>query len=508
MAWGTFEEHAQLQIVGTEAEAGRLKQGLDHALELLAKDPLHVGGLTLGSYCLRRLGAAVQAYHFAQAGVREAPMEDALWLSLGAACHDLWLIEEAGAAYRQALRYAKNDKHKACVWLNLAGLHIDNGEFAEGEAYVEKILEVIPDHRNAHANLGFCQLARHEWAPGWKNMAYSIGCDWRPKVVYNDEPEWDGSPDKVVALYEDQGLGDAISFASMLPDAAKVAKKVILDCEPKLYRLFERSFPTVKVYPTRRETGISGGLWDKEDRHVEASYPLGQLGEFFRTKDEDFPGTPYLVACPVRTEMWDRHFESLGKPVIGIAWTGGVPRTNARFRQLTLKQLLPILSAVDAHWVCLQYKDAAKEIAAFRVEHPEIDLMQYPWATLTKDYDDTAALVSSLDRVICMQTAVGHAAAALGVPVTVLVPKATTWRYGSEGETIPWYRSMRIVRQARHGEWENEIDSVAQRLRADNRLLPAGARETPREGQLRRDGRGIRANGERDHRALGSHASP
>lgn len=503
-----FEEWSELQTVASEAEAGRLKEGIAHAMQILQGNPLHVNALTLASYCARRLGATVPAYHYAASAVREVPTDDATWMNLGAACQDLWLMEDAESAYLQALRYTTSNAHRLSIWLNLAALHIDKGEFSTGEDYVERVLQAIPDHRNALANLGFCQLARRDWANGWKGYAKSIGSDWRPKIVYNDEPEWDGTPDKIVALYEDQGLGDALSFASMLPDAIAVSKKVILDCEPKLAGLFKRSFPQARVYPTRRETGSSGALWDKDDRHVEASYPLGQIGEFFRTTEESFPGTPYLVACPVRTEMWDRHFESLGKPVIGIAWTGGVPRTNARFRQLTLKQLLPVLRAVDAHWVCLQYKDAAKEIAAFRVEHPEIDLVQYPWATLTKDYDDTAALVSSLDRVICMQTAVGHAAAALGVPVTVLVPKATTWRYGSEGETIPWYRSMRIVRQARHGEWENEIDSVAQRLRSDNRLLPAGARETSREGQLRRDGRGIRANGERDHRTAGSHASP
>ena len=45
-----------------------------------------------------------------------------------------------------------------------------------------------------------------------------------------------------------------------------------------------------------------------------------------------------------------------------------------------------------------------KEIAEFRSRHPEVDLRQYAFGTLTHDYDDTAALVESLDLVFSMQT--------------------------------------------------------------------------------------------------------
>src|SRR5581483_6977642 len=195
-----------------------------------------------------------------------------------------------------------------------------------------------PTHKCVLNNLGFCQLALRDWS-GWKGYHGTIGTDWRKKVVYKGEPEWDGTPGKVVALYADQGLGDEISFASMIPDAAQICRKLILDCDGRLAGLFARSFPDVKVYGTR----VGGEKWSKEDRDIEASLPLGQIGEFFRISEESFPGTPYLVPCPVRVKQWKALFADKRKPVIGIAWTGGVPKNNARNRRIGLNELLPVL---------------------------------------------------------------------------------------------------------------------------------------------------------------------
>jgi ADP-heptose:LPS heptosyltransferase len=145
--------------------------------------------------------------------------------------------------------------------------------------------------------------------------------------------------------------------------------------------------------------------------------------------------------------MWRALFDRQRKPVIGIAWTGGVPWTGDRYRKWTLDDLLPVFRSVDAVWVSLQYKDAGKEIAAFRARHPDIDLRQYAYATLTQDYDDTAALVAECDLVFSMQTGVIHLAGALGKDCWCFVNSHPGWRYGASGDSMPWYRSVRLYRQ-------------------------------------------------------------
>ncbi len=465
---------------------------------LLIENPNDVQALTLASYVMHKLGGLTQAYHFAKSATQLMPANAAAWTNFGHAASKLWLIDEAEGYYKRALTLSKTENDFMVLWLNLSALCLDNGQFDKALHYVRKVLAVDPQHKSALTNLGFCQLAQRNWE-GWKGYHGTIGSDWRKKVVYRDEPEWDGTPGKVVALYADQGLGDEISFASMVPDAAQICQKLILDCDGRLAGLFQRSFPEVKVYGTR----VKETQWAKEDRHIEASLPLGQIGEFFRTTDDSFPGTPYLKPCPLRMQQWRALFAPLGKPVIGLAWTGGVPKSNARNRRISLAELVPVL-ALDAHFVSLQYQDAAKEIEAFHVEHPQADLVQYPWATLTDDYDDTAALIAACDYVLCIQTAVAHTAGGLGIPVTVLLPTATTWRYGLQHSTIPWYRSLNILRQVKTGSWETEIERAVTVLTNHFPSLQTRAGTAARAGALRHRLNALRPHGEPDHRANGS----
>ena len=490
------------QIAADLSRDGKHEQGYKIIAKLLTDNPMDIQALVTGSYITRAMGALPVAYHYARAATQLRPTDAPAWTNLGHAASQMWLVEEAERHYFKALECSKSDFDRKVLWVNLSALYLDDGKFDKAQGYIEKVLAKYPDDVDAKANLGFCLLAQRKWE-GWKGYRNTIGSDWRPRIQYKDEPEWDGTPGKVVALYGDQGLGDEISFASMIPDAADVCSKVIVDCDERLEGLFRRSFPQVKVYGTRT---AKDAKWDKADWHIDASLPLGQIGEYFRTTDESFPGTPYLTACPDRMKMWKALFAQKGKPVIGIAWTGGMPRTNARNRRIGLEDWLPIFG-MDAHFVSLQYKDSSDEIAAFRKKY-HVDLKQYPWGTLTKDYDDTAALIASLAHVVCIQTAVAHTAGALGVPVTVLVPEATQWRYGKSQDSIPWYESLRVVRQAKTGSWSKEIERTANELRTYFSRVPGAAGAAARNDQLRHSVHRVCAGGVRNHQPHGDYARP
>jgi len=489
------------QIAADLSREGKHEQGYKIIAKLLTDNPLDIQALVTGSYITRAMGALPVAYHYARAAAQLRPTDAPAWTNLGHAASQMWLVKEAERHYFKALECSKSDFDRKVLWVNLSALYLDDGKFDKAQIYIEKVLSLYPNDVDAKANLGFCQLAQRNWG-GWKGYRNTIGSDWRPRVQYADEPEWDGTPGKVVALYGDQGLGDEVSFASMIPDAVDMCAKVIIDCDERLEGLFRRSFPKAKIYGTRT---AKDAKWDKEDWTIGASLPLGQIGEYFRTTDESFPGTPYLIPCPDRVKMWKALFSQKRKPVIGVAWTGGMPRTNARNRRIALDDLLPLFR-LDAHFVSLQYKDSAEEIAAFRAKHT-VDLKQYAWGTLTKDYDDTAALIASLDYVVCIQTAVAHTAGALGVPITVLVPEATQWRYGKSQESIPWYDSLRVVRQQKTGSWSAEIERTVTEVAAYLGRVPGGTGATARNDQLRHGIHRLCTDGESDGQPVGGHAS-
>ena len=46
----------------------------------------------------------------------------------------------------------------------------------------------------------------------------------------------------------EQGLGDEIMFASMLPELIRMAGHCVVECDPRLRPLFRRAFPAATVF--------------------------------------------------------------------------------------------------------------------------------------------------------------------------------------------------------------------------------------------------------------------
>ena len=80
------------------------------------------------------------------------------------------------------------------------------------------------------------------------------------------------------------------------------------------------------------------------------------------------------------------------------------------------------------------------------------------------DFADTAALVSNLDLVISIDTAVAHLAGALGIPVWTLVGYPPEWRWLLQGDGSPWYPTMRLFRQRTSTGWQDVVSQVTEAL--------------------------------------------
>ncbi len=144
----------------------------------------------------------------------------------------------------------------------------------------------------------------------------------------------------------------------------------------------------------------------------------------------------------------------------------------ADLRSMPLACLMPLLRVPGCRFVSLQYAAGAQdEIDALRREQG-IDVHHWPEAI--DDYDQTAALVCALDGVASVCTAVVHLGGALGRPVLVLAPVGPEWRYGQSGPSMPWYPSVRILRQATYGEWDPVIAAAAEELRVRARQRSEG----------------------------------
>jgi ADP-heptose:LPS heptosyltransferase len=160
---------------------------------------------------------------------------------------------------------------------------------------------------------------------------------------------------------------------------------------------------------------------------------------------------------------WRKRLVTLGPELkVGISWRGGTDRTDRALRSIPLAQWRPILAVHGATFVSLQYGDVREEVAALRDQGAPIVHWQEP----VDDLDECAALLCELDLVISVTTTLIHLGGALARPVSVLVPARAGWRYLRSGERMPWYPSVRLLRQERPGDWAALIERVAAELAA------------------------------------------
>jgi tetratricopeptide (TPR) repeat protein len=379
------------------------------------------------------------AYQYFRRALQENPGIAPVWVNFGLAAHELGRNKESINAYLKAASL-NNEYTKAYV--NSAAVFIEEAKWEEAEKACQVALEIEPGNSMALKNMAHVYLARHKWKEGWKCWDLSLGNKYRKEWVYGDEKRWDGTKGQCVVIYGEQGLGDEINYASVIPDAIQDCKKVIIDCDPRLETLYKRSFPKADVHGTRRDDHPA---W-LENARIDARCAVSSLPGLYRNADEDFPGTPYLKANPELVTMWKGLFKTWGKPVYGLCLHGGSRLTNEAGRKITPESFSPLF-AKDAVFISLDYKGT--------VENPRVK--EYKWATQASDYDLTAGLIAALDGVVGVNTTAIHCANALGVPTHILVPTKYQWRY--EGEYV-WSKTAKTYHQKEGETWRDVIKRV------------------------------------------------
>jgi hypothetical protein len=414
------------------------------AADILREDPDSAPALFLIGVLLAKTDRQGYAIPIWQKVCKLKPNKPEAWNNLGNCLLECRQLNEAREAFRCALSLQK----KADYLGNIAVTYNEQGNYTEGQKWAHKALDLDPDHKGARATIGFARIALGDWG-GWADYEAALGGRFRKREHYGED--WDGKPVQSLIIYGEQGLGDEIMYASCVADACALAESVTLECDPRLEKLFARSFPAVAVCGTRRLKTKDWGL-----HPFDAQVAAGSLPSLFRPTKESCPRLPYLIADPVRRLQWRALFDSYKKPVIGLAWSGGSANTRRGDRAVGLEAFRALIESTDAVFVSLQYQDPTDEIAA-----SGLDVKHFPWIN-SADYDDTAALVAELDDLIGPPTTVHHLAGALGKKSTILVPAHPMWDCAT-GDSWAWYQSQEFFRQNKGETWTNCIKRLASR---------------------------------------------
>jgi tetratricopeptide (TPR) repeat protein len=430
-------------------------ESLQRALEL---DPRRAQTLQQLALTLREADRMDEAVQYLRAAVRLRPDDAGLHSDLGMMFADTMRYDEAMECFRRARELAP----RSVDAIQRQALLLDHlGERAGGEELLGKALELAPQDDHVHYNIGLFHLKYGEFAQGWegyerrRNFESFVGRHRRFPL-----PEWDGAPleERTLLVLPEQGLGDEIMFGSCIPDIARRAAHVIVECDVKLEAIFRRSFPQCTV--VSRQRTLANDWVTRIEPRPDVQVAAGSLAKYFRRSLSDFPQHGgFLRADGASVAGWREKLARLGPGrKIGLSWRGGVGYTGKTRRSLSLEQLLPVLHLPGIQFVNLQYTDVREELRqldSIKIHH---------WQEAIDDYDQTAALVCALDGVLTVCTALVHLTGALGRPALVMVPFGADWRYGASDERMPWYPSVRLLRQRRVGEWAEVLEEVRLRL--------------------------------------------
>lgn len=354
-------------------------------------------------------------------------------------------LAAAEAACAEALRL---DPGNTAALGNLANLRDLQGRFAEAEALYHQMLARDPEDASSHNNLGLLLLRQKRYAEAWPHYDWRARSkEWSSPDGSRGLPRWDDAapPPGRLLLWREQGIGDEILCASLLPEFSARMSGVVQATDPRLVPLFARSFPGITVVP-------DDASLDPAALGLGCQRPLGDLPMLCRPTAAAFARHPraYLKADATRAASLRARYAGAGTgPLIGVSWNSGNPRVG-RSKSVSLAEMAPLLDHPAARYVSLQYGPAAADAGSLQaaggpaVYHDaDIDPL--------RDIDAQAAQIAAMDLVVTVSTAAAHLAAGLGKPTLILLREewGLLWYWGNDGETTPWYPSVRLCRASR-----------------------------------------------------------
>ncbi len=422
--------------------AGAAAEAIAAFRDAISLDPGHApawGNLGLALQQTGHLDAAAAALRQAAA---LAPGEAKAWMNLGLAERAGSRFAAAETAFRRAAAISPTADALCCLGNALRDqAAADPARLDEAEAVLDQALVLEPDHREAHVARAMTRLLRGDLAAGWPDLA------WRPAAAAGrarfPRPVWRGEAIAgTLLIYAEQGAGDFMQFSRYIGQAAARVGEILVAVPPALRRLAE-SISAVRV--------VSAGEALPPYDAVCADMDLPMMfGASLARVPRD---VPYLAAATDDAAVWRERLAGLPGRAVGVAWAGNAAYFHDAQRSVSQDVLAPLRTVAGVSFVSLQPGEAAPD-------------WMTDWTAELRDFAATAALISALDVVICVDSAVCHLAGALGRPVWLLNRYAPDWRWLLGRDDSPWYPTLRQFRQTVPGVWEDVIAAVCLSLAA------------------------------------------
>ena len=416
-----------------------------------------------------------EAIEVLRVAIKDHPEEPMLWNTLGAVLYELGDMAAAMTFYDEALRL---DPKFAKALYNRGNARMMIGQLDQAMADCEGAMKqtAAPDElltmQLARSNI---RAAKGEVGACWDDYEARLEPYFPHSTQFLvNRPRW--TPDsslsgKTLCLFGEQGLGDEVLFANLLPDAIEALGsqgKLLLAVEPRLVSLFQRSFPTAEVggHATYKVGGhtVRGAAFIEDDiERIDLWAPLGSLLRRYRRSLDAFPQrVGFLTPDPARIAHWrDALAEAPAGPKVGILWKSMFVKGDRSRYFSGFGAWAPVLKTPGISFVNVQYGDCGPELEIARSELG-VDIWEPPGIDLKNDLDDLAALTWALDLTVGFANATSNIAAACGAPTWIISAPGAWTRLGTD--RMPWYPQARVFLPETFGAWEATLAEVAKAL--------------------------------------------
>lgn len=286
-------------------------------------------------------------------------------------------------------------------------------------------------------------------------------------------PIWRGQSlqGKRLLLLEEQAVGDAMMFFSLVPDLLSTVKSISIFVSKRLLPIYKRTFDELissgKVSVCSKADVSSGVL---TSAHLDYQSAVGSILQYRYSSFDQLPAQPLQLIPPVDTaqKLRKKYLSSLPTtkepPVlVGISWRGGGRSDRIKQKSIDPDDFFAILKkSSNAIFVSLQYGDHVAQCEQWKSRG--VNLIWDTDINPLKDMDYWLAQVSACDAVLSVANTTIHGSGGLSKPTMCLLSNKSDWRWFDDRsvERSYWYPSVGIARQSLDGSWSDAVETTSE----------------------------------------------
>lgn len=445
----------------TLRRAGQLAEAREAFEQALVLDPMSADALNnLGLVLALGGDAASAAARFAQAVELRPGFAGAL-TNWGNVRKDGGDLAGAAALYERALEAAPAF---ADALNNRANVALDQGDLDLAKALYSRAAAAQPGFVDPNFSLAQVALFEHDFARGWEGYELRFETS-HPMATRRPfaAPRLDAAllaKRPTVAVPREQGVGDQVLFATLLPELVAAGARPVVDLDPRLLGAMRRAIPGV-TFVAPEEAAAAFAACD-------AQLPLGSLPGWFRRDAASFSRQPraMLAADPARVA---KYRERLGDGHwVAVSWRSIQKRDRRdleRRKSMPVQGLGILASIPGVRLLDVQYGEVSGDRAAFEALHPGA-MARLEGLDVYEDLDGLMAALAACAEVVTVSNVNAHFAGALGLPTRLLYPGNRPpfhyWAPLADGKS-PWYPSVEVVSGPGWG-WEQVVAEAGRRV--------------------------------------------